>query len=93
MQNNDLCKGRLKQQLFNRSTYWKRESGPEVLVFHHEPSFSSQSSEVASHGRMLGAAESPSLLSWLSGRGNRGKWASLSIGRSKRDPAGKASPS
>ena len=73
MQNNDLCKGRLKQQLFNSNTHWKRKSGPEVWTFHYEPNFSSQGTEVASHGRVLGAAKSPSLLSWLSGRGIKGE--------------------
>ena len=73
VQNNDLCKGRLKQQLFNSNTHWKRKSGPEVWAFHYEPNFSSQGTKVASHGRVLGVAKSPSLLSWLSGRGNKGE--------------------
>lgn len=40
-------------------------------MFHSEPNFCSQGAKLASHGGMLGIAESPLLLSWLSGKGRR----------------------
>ena len=40
-------------------------------MFHSKPNFSSQGAKLASHGGMLGVAESPALLIWPSGRGSR----------------------